>query len=275
MTQQIGIITNNQYQVFQRDVIMGVREVAAGRGYDLIIDSYAEDVTHPQPITLDYRAVAGALCIADAAPVSLLHEMLAAGVPISLASHYVPGLPVPAVVPDNAAGMIALVHHVVDVCQHHKLVYIRGLEGQRDNEERENAFRREMMRHNLAIPDSHMLRGDFDPTVAAESLRALIETGADFDAVIAADYLMGIAALETLLDAGFDVPQDVAVVGFGDALAAEQAGLTTVSADVVEQGRRAARQLISQIDGLHITGLTVLSVALVVRDTCCPANYRR
>ncbi len=216
--------------------------------------------------------MAGVLSIADATPVPLLRDMLDAGIPLSLVSHYVPELPVPAVVADNAAGMVALVEHTVNVCNRRQLVYISGVAGQRDSEEREAAFQRELLRYNLTVPPTHMLRGEFEPEIAAESLRNLIDSAATFDAVIAADYLMGVAALNTLRAAGFAVPQEVAVVGFGDAPEAEQAGLTTVSADVVEQGRRAARQLFSQIEGLHISGLTVLSVALIIRDTCCPAD---
>jgi LacI family transcriptional regulator len=79
---------------------------------------------------------------------------------------------------------------------------------------------------------------------------------------------MGITAVEVLAQHGLRVPADVSVVGFGDAPEAEAAGLTTVAADIVEQGRRTARQLISQQQGTRITGVTVLSVRLVIRQTC-------
>lgn len=269
MAQRIGIITNDQHRVFQRHVIQGVREFVTTQGFDVQIDSYAEDPTNPRPVTLDYHAVAGVVGIADAIPVPLLHEMVAEGTPVSLVSHTVPNVPVPAVVADNAAGIVALVRHVVMMCRRRQLVYIGGIHGQRDSEERAAALRRELMRYNLAVPDTHILRGDFDPDVATTSVCALLDSGATFDAVIAADYLMGIAALSTLREAGIKVPDQVAVVAFGDAPEAEAAGLTTVSADVVEQGRRAARQLLKQIEGLHITGVTVLSVDLIVRETSC------
>lgn len=70
--------------------------------------------------------------------------------------------------------------------------------------------------------------------------------------------------------AGLRVPEDVAVVGFGDGPEAARAGLTTVAADVVELGRRGARQLIGQIEGLRIRGLTLLSTELVERATTLP-----
>lgn len=266
----IGIITNTQRDVFQRRVIMGIEEIARARGYDVIVDAYADNPSGAQQITLDYHTVTGMLSIADATPVALLHRMRREGVPVSLVSHAVPELPIPSVITDNAAGVEALVQHIVTECERRRLVYIRGLSGQLDSAEREMAFRHAIMRYNLSVPEAYFLRGNFDPHVATASLQALLARGADFDAVIAADYLMGIAAVNTLRAAGRHVPEDVAVMGFGDGPEAEAAGLTTVAADVVEQGRRAARQLISQIEGLRITGTTVLSVTLVVRQTGCP-----
>jgi len=79
---------------------------------------------------------------------------------------------------------------------------------------------------------------------------------------------MGIAALETLHSAGVPVPEEVSVVGYGDDRVAEDAGLTTVSANIRELGQRAAYQIISQINGLHISGTTTINVELMIRDSC-------
>lgn len=264
----LGIITNNRHNVFQRNVVAGIEDVAAQRGYRVVVDSYAEDPAHPGAITLDYRAMAGVLVIADAAPHDLLQQMDAAGVPLALVSHEVPGLPVPSIVVDNAQGIAALIRHVVEHCGRRKLVFIQGVMSQRDAIERDAAFRWEQMRYNLAVPETRFLRGDFIGGVAAESVRALLRTDRDFDAIVAADYVMAMAAVEVLREAGIRVPQDVCVVGFGDAPEAEAAGLTTVAADIREQGRRAARQLMSLIAGRRLSGVTVLNVHLIVRDTC-------
>jgi LacI family transcriptional regulator len=264
----LGIITNDQHQVFQRNVITGVQDIAAEHGYAVQIDSYAEDPDHPRQITLDYTTMTGVLVIADAAPVSLLCEMYEFGMPLSLVSHQVPELPIPSVIADNVQGIAELVRHVVENCHRRKLVYIRGVPTQRDSRERETGFFRELMRYNISVTDGHFLRGDFSAPIAAQSVQQLIDSGADFDTIIAADYVMGITAVETLKNNGLRVPGDVSVVGFGDAPEAEAAGLTTVAADIVEQGHRAARQLIGQLNGTRITGVTVLSVRLMIRETC-------
>lgn len=266
--QTIGVITNDQHAVFQRHVIEGIRETAEKKKYRLVVDSFAENPASPRPISLVPDQLDGLIEIANAAPESFLETAHRAGVPISLISHWLPHLPIPAVISNNAQGISELVRHLVTRCQRRKIVFIRGISEQIDAYEREEAFRRDLLRHNLDVPDSYFLEGAFSPDTAALVLKEFLKTGAAFDAVLAADYLMAIAAKEMLEAHHVRIPEQVSVVGFGDAPEAEKYGLTTVAANVRELGRRAAYQLISQMNGLAIRGVTTLSVELVIRKSC-------
>ncbi|MBI5928969.1 MAG: substrate-binding domain-containing protein [Chloroflexi bacterium] len=267
----IGIITNNQYGVFQRDTISGVREIAQQSGYEVIVDSLAEDPLHPRSVSLDWQKLTGVVAIANATSDELLRQIYESGKPISLVGHRVPGTPIPAVTSNNNQGMAELVKHLVKSCDRRKFVYIRGEMNQDDAIQRETVFRHELMRYNLPAEEMYFVRGDFDPEIAAASIRELLELQVYFDAVLAADYQMAIVAMELLQMAGIKVPEEVSIAGFGDAPAAQAAGLTTVSADILELGRRATRQLIGQVNGLTIQGVTTLSVQLMIRATSCPA----
>ncbi|MCC7449839.1 MAG: substrate-binding domain-containing protein [Anaerolineae bacterium] len=265
---RLGVITNNQQEVFQRGVIAGIQQVASEHGYSVTIDSYAEDPAHPKPITLNPSDVDGVLAIANAAPDDLLRTLYRMGKPVSLVSHQSPDLPIPVVLSNNTQGIAELVRHLVTRCTRRDLVFIRGLMDQRDGRQREAAFQQELLRYNLRVPEHRFLRGDFSPAVAADSLRRLIAAGDRFDGIVVSDYVMAIAAVDVLRTAGINVPGDVSVVGFGDDTEAEMAGLTTVAANITELGGCAARQLISQIKGLRISGVTLINVRLIPRQTC-------
>lgn len=265
---KLGVLTNNQHAVFQRVVIAGIRQAAEQHGYTLVIDSYWEDPQHPHPISLELSELAGVLVIADAAPTDLLLSMYRAGKPVSLICHWIPGLPIPVVMANNAQGIAELVHHLVVRCNRRNLVFLRGLMEQNDGQEREVAFRRELIRHDLRPDQMHFVRGDFAAPVAADSIRQLVAQGARFDSILSSDFVMAIAAVDTLRAAGIAVPEEVSVVGFGDDPEAEAAGLTTVAASIAGLGRCATRQLVSQIKGARISGVTVLNVQLAIRDTC-------
>ena len=266
----IGVVTNSRHGVFQRNVIHGIEDVAAQHGVGVVVDSLAEDPTHPRPISPDVLRLDGLIVIANILSDNDLRELYYAGKPLSLISHQVYDAPIPAVIANNQQGMEILTRHLVEECGRRRLVFIRGNMQQNDGIERDHAFQREVLRYDLDIPAEFILDGEFVPEQAAEVMRHLINQRQDFDGVLAADYLMAIAAMQSLHEAGVRVPDEVMVAGFGDGAEAEAPGLTTVAADIVEQGRRGARQLIGQINGLRIRGVTVLNTHLITRRTTRP-----
>lgn len=265
MKRGISVFTNYASAVFQRDVIAGAREVFDSFGYPVTVLEITTTPTHLSDVGLDERRIAGGLVITGVLPDAVLIDLHERDVPLSLVSHQIPGSHIPCVMPNNRQGIAMLMEHLVVANGRTKPVFIAGYDTQNDGIQRYTAFQQEAMRYNLHVPPEHILRGDFTPEVAAESMRQFLASDPDFDSVVAADYLMAEAAMSVIRASGRNIPSDVAVVGFGDAPEAAQAGLTTVAADVTELGRRAARQLIGQIEGLRIRGLTLLSTELIER----------
>jgi LacI family transcriptional regulator len=268
MTKQIGIITNNRTPVFQRDIITGVENYAGQNGYTVLVD----EIGRTQQTSLPMDTVDGVLVIANVLSDSELESLHHTGKPITLVSHRVENMPIPAVIQNNIDGIRRLVDYLVVECGRRELVFIRGDMQQHDGVERDRMFQQSTVRHDLLVPATHILRGDFEVEVAAESLADFIKQGHPFDAVIAADFLMGIAALDVLNANGITVPEKACVVGFGDSPEALEAGLTTVGADVIEMGRRATRQLLAQIEGWQFSGVTWLNTDLIERSSCRRVN---
>jgi DNA-binding LacI/PurR family transcriptional regulator len=269
-TSKIGVVTNDRRRVFQRGLIDGIEACANSLGYSVQVDSIAEDPTHPRPLELPVSEQDGVIVISNALDDATLSRIYATGKPMSLISHCSDTLPIPAIIQNNVEGIYRLVDYLVMDCQRRNLVYVRGELSQHDGKSRDRAFRECIYRHALSVPESHWLKGDFEPEVAADSLNSLVRSGAEFDGLIAADYLMALALLDVLEGHGIRVPNDVCVVGFGDGPEAAEAGLTTVGGDVTELGKRSARQLFAQINGARIQGVTWLNTQVIERRTCCP-----
>ncbi|MCA9914928.1 MAG: substrate-binding domain-containing protein [Anaerolineae bacterium] len=254
----IAVITNDETEVFQREVIVGIRKYVEGTGFQLQVQ---HDARH-------LEGALGVLVIANVLNDDTLRQLYHSGKPLSLVSHQVEDVPIPAVIPDNIGGMNQIVDYLVVTRGRRKIVFIQGDMNQNDGQERAYAFRRQLMRHNMDVDTIPFLRGDFIPAVAVESLREFLSHEIDFDAVAAADYLMAVAVLEVLRSSGRRIPDDVCVIGFGDGPEAARHQLTTVGVDVEQLGYRAARQLMGQIKASKIRGATVLSTNLVERDSC-------
>ncbi len=262
---RVLVLTNDAGAVFQSAVIRGASAVleAAGRRVEVV---EVGPQAPPSDLPRGVGSADGALVLASALSEPALKELWRTAGAVTLVSHLVGDAPVPAVLHDNAQGMRQLVEHLV-ACGRSSFVYVRGDLAQVDGRQREEAFREEMLRHGLEVGEEDVLEGGFEPAVARASVARLAAARDDLDAVVAADYLMAIAAVEELRSAGVAVPGRVSVVGFGDGPEAAAADLTVVAADVEELGRRAARQLVAQLEGGRIGGHTLLSTRLVVRGT--------
>lgn len=118
------------------------------------------------------------------------------------------------------------------------------------------------------------------PTFSAEDGSAaadeLLERGDPPDAIFAAGDMLAIGALRRLKEHGVRIPQDVAVVGYGEIelAALVDPPLTTVALPPTEMGRQAMRMLRQSIDGEEVTPREVrLPARLVHRRSCgCPAG---
>ncbi len=266
MANMICVVTNDPNAVFQRHVIDGIRWQMHRHNFEVRIE--ISDPRHqalPSAIPLCSGVIVLTTAL-DNAQLALVHGT---GKAVTLVSHTVASLPIPAVMPANLEGIERLMDYMVLECGCKQFVFIQGDMQQLDGQQRDEAFRLSLMRHHLPLPPARVLAGDFIPTVAAQALQTFLKTNITFDAVIAADYLMACVALNVLRAQGRRVPQEICVAGFGDGPEAETVGLTTVAADVVELGRRAARQLLAQINGLPIQGVTWLNTDIIKRRTCC------
>ena len=115
-----------------------------------------------------------------------------------------------------------------------------------------------------------MAEGDFTVAGGRTAMRALLDRQVDLDAVFVANDLMARGAVETLIERGIRVPEQVAVVGFDDSPAAVSAAprLTTVRQPSVAMGAAMAEMLLDLLQRREPgSPARVLATELVIRDT--------
>jgi len=89
------------------------------------------------------------------------------------------------------------------------------------------------------------------------------------DAVFASSDMQALGARAAIEEAGYDVPQDIALVGFDDIELSEYVGLTTIHQPLLDFGKLAIEKLLGRIDDPERrVSSTVFDPELVVRDTC-------
>ncbi|GEM44608.1 diguanylate cyclase domain-containing protein [Deinococcus cellulosilyticus] len=176
----------------------------------------------------------------------------------------------PAVLVDNAAGMRELMEHLIVTLGCRRFVHVQGMAGNPESELREKVVRETLNHHGLTLKPEHVLRGDFFGPKAAQEMTRLLQTDRDFEVVVCANDEMALGVMRALGEQGIDVPTEVAVVGFDDIEAAQQASpaLTTVRQPVVETGEKAVDLLLQQHQKQQGPELLLLPAHLVVRKSC-------
>ena len=171
---------------------------------------------------------------------------------------------------DNAAGMNAIVDHLVDV-HHVRSVAFVGVQDSADMRERYAAFVSRIRERGLG--DMPALVDD-SRVVSPERFVKLCDalgSGQLPEAVVCANDQSAIDVVELLRDAGLSVPDDVIVTGFDGVLAGRllRPTLTTVRQPMEAMGRMAAKLLDEQVEGPWQEPCEYrLPVRFIARESC-------
>jgi LacI family transcriptional regulator len=172
----------------------------------------------------------------------------------------------------EAAGV--LIEHLLEH-GHKRLAYIGGPVGYSPADERRLGFHAALARHWLAVPDDYVQLTDvvLSEAASAHATETLLALDPPPTAIVAGSNRLAIGALRTLRAAGKRVPEDIALVCFGDSDSGDlmDPPLTVVSHRPRELGRRAATILLEQLEHPGPHAKERVPVELIVRRSCgCP-----
>lgn len=185
----------------------------------------------------------------------------------------------PSVLIDNTSGMRRIIEHLVLVHRRNKIAFICGPASNPEAEARLGAYRDVLEAFRLPFDERLVLPGDFLFQAGIDAVRTLFDVRGlstdDVNAIVAADDLMALAAMEELRARGVRVPVEVAVVGFDDVEEARFAfpPLSTVRQPLSEQGRVAVRTVLEALRGGGEKSVPVLETICRFRRSCgCTAE---
>ena len=183
---------------------------------------------------------------------------------VDTALTHVPGVPTAAVpghsllpgvtniVLDHDHAAEQALKHLYDL-GHREIAVFRGQPESSDSDERWHAICR--CAKDLGIPIkpelTYQLEGeDASPHLGYVAMRELLARGKHFTALFAYNDISAIGAIRALREKGFQVPQDVSVVGFDDIREAafHFPGLTTVRQPLRKMGETAAKHILEMIE---------------------------
>jgi DNA-binding LacI/PurR family transcriptional regulator len=180
------------------------------------------------------------------------------------------GLEVDLVDTDNREGARVAVEHLF--ADGHRLVgLINGPEGFAVTRERLTGYAEALAAAGVELRSEYVVHSDFRRSGGKNSMEQLLNLPQPPRAVLVANNLMTLGALEAIHERGVRVPQELALVCFDDMPWATSLNppLTAVAQPAEELGRTAAELLLERLrDPQRIPRRIILPNRLVVRSSC-------
>jgi DNA-binding LacI/PurR family transcriptional regulator len=180
-----------------------------------------------------------------------------------------PGIPFVDV--ENADGAYAAIRHLHESGRR-RIAALHGQAGNPCADGRREGHRRAV--RDLGLPDISVI-GKFRREAGYDMTRRLLGEEPELDAIFAGCDLMATGAMQALADAGRQVPQDVAVVGFDDSIiaACSTPPMSSVQQPVELMAAAATRALVERRPDPYWR--CVFPAALQVRGSSAPVVSRR
>lgn len=263
----VGLLTSDSFGRFSGPIMAGIEDALGQLSFSIIVcDSRGDPRREARHLdSLLGHRVDGLIVTGRC---SNLRPPVAETLPFPVVYAHTPSADaadVSITVDDDEAGRLAA-EHLVAIGRRH-IAHITGPEDFDAVRRRERGFRLSLADHGLD-PAGPVWSGYWCEAWGRQAARRLIDSAHAVDAIYCGSDLLARGVIDALREAGRSVPDDVAIVGTDNwSLMARAARppLTTVDLNLHEVGQRAARALVSAIDGHSEPGLHPVPATLVIR----------
>jgi LacI family transcriptional regulator len=187
--------------------------------------------------------------------------------PVMCFDNKVAGVPIDFVGSDNRLASSMLTEHLLQL-GHRRIAFIEGTHNLYTAEERLAGYRATMAGDGVPIDESLIVKGQYSSDVAYSEVMRLLTRPDRPTAIIAANSVMGMAALQAIQELGFICPDQISLAMIDDTTWSNviTPRLTMVVQDTVELGKAVARQLLQRI-------LDPATAAAAPRETYLPTRF--
>jgi LacI family transcriptional regulator len=275
----IGLVVPDLANQFFALVTEGVERAAAE--HDVLVVLCAPEATN-RPAShyaklLRSQRIDGVVYLSGAGTSpSLVLELVQSG-PVVLVDEHVAGFELPSVVCDGRRGAREIAKYVLDQ-GHRRIAVIGGPTVLWTGQQRLAGYREALAAAGIDPDSVPVFVGDYQQAsgaeLAAKALAGPAETRPT--ALICANDLMAIGALEYCRSAGLRVPEDVSLVGFDDVPIAGLVtpALTTVRQPAREMGARAANLLLDGLgNGSHYETVAPFPATVQIRSSVAAPSH--
>ena len=258
-TNVIGIVMPGVNNYFS-DRIDAINKVCKQRGYSLMITANYKDSNSTEEDIDNFnllfeKRVDGIIYF----PTNVMHEHIEVikrirkKIPVVITDKEIETLKLPCVLQDFIRPAKEVMDYLIGK-GHKRIAFIHGLSYDLPNVERKRVYYQALEEAGIAVDEGLIEEGAYSVDSGYHAMKAILERTQDqATAVFAGNDHMAIGAIKALREKGYDLPKDVAVVGYDDIEFAKYVNpsLTTIRVNQYNMGKLAATMVIDLIEG-HI-----------------------
>ncbi|MBP7461166.1 MAG: LacI family DNA-binding transcriptional regulator [Candidatus Delongbacteria bacterium] len=170
---------------------------------------------------------------------------------------------------DSQAGAYRAVRYLIDL-GHRQIGLLTGYSGQYDSEERLLGYRQALKDVGIPMNRSFIFQGDYSVEKCQGGIVDFVKRNPSLTALFCCSDMMAIGAAGGLMQAGYQIPRDISVVGFDNIRfsAYVYPSITTVDQGITQLGYSAAALLNEAITTKQIIPQQVINKTnLIIRDS--------
>ena len=170
----------------------------------------------------------------------LAQELKSIKCPVVFVNRYLRSVDVDAICVDNYRGGYVATKYLIDA-GHRRIIHLAGISTSVVAQDRLLGFQDAMIDANLPCSSENIFQGNLLKESGEELGRWLASKRTGFTAVFVCNDLMAVGLLNSLLEHGISVPEDMSIISFDTTPLAKNArvNLTTVGFDSYEMGKAA------------------------------------
>ncbi len=254
-TKTIGVVISDISNPFFARVVKGIENTARQRKYNIILcESTEQDrlkVEKESIETLLKKRVAGLLLTPVHEEVVDILARKGREIPFVLMSRHFIKTPTNYVVSDDILGSYLATKHLIEK-GHRKILYLNGSSRLSDARDRLTGYKKALLEKGISFDESLVKTvSGINMEEAYKVVKRILAKKADFTAIFCfCDYL-AMGAMRAIHEAGWRIPEDIAVVGYDDVEVASilEPPLTTVSTPKYQLGEKAVEILLDHLLG--------------------------
>lgn len=273
-TRTIGMINNSHTNknTFVLQLMVGVEEAASQEGFSVFLcnSSASQSKENEYLEVLLDKQVDGIIFLDNVVKERHLPAAHLSNVPLVFLNQYPQEALYPSVIPNDVQGAKLATDHLIAL-GHKRIGFINGRLKHKASHLRLEGYQAALKAAGLTF-DSQLVQGKdiWDEEGGYLSVNDLMALTNPPTAIFCANDPLAIGALDGLRQLGLSVPDDIALIGFDNSLAAAQKrpALSSIEMPFLDMGKLAVKLLLESLEGKVSNTVHKLNCHLIQRSSC-------